>query len=114
MSTISAAAFPSAVEMDPIREAAQRLSRALPAREDARVLVDFLEDDLREGLAALSEVEAHFTDVLDALRDEHPSPIRLLDASDDLRALERLEYLHTVVAHLRRRICQAAGKLRER
>ncbi len=98
---------------DPIREAAERLLEALPDRTDAKVLVDFLEDDLREGLAAVADVEAHFTDVLDALRCERPSPIRLLDAAEDLRVLQRLEYLLTVVGQLRRRLCQAAGKIHD-
>lgn len=99
---------------DPIREATERLGAALPQREDSRVLVDFLEDDLREGLSAVAEVEAHFTDVLDALRADRLSPIRLVDAADDLRTLQRLEYLHSVVSQMRKRLCQAAGKLRDR
>lgn len=97
---------------DAIREAAERLADVLPDREDSRVLVDFLEDDLREGLMAISDVEAHFTDVLDALRADRITPVGLLEASDDLLALKRLEYLLTVVAQMRRRLCQAAGKLR--
>lgn len=99
---------------DPIREATQRLGAALPQREDSAVLVDFLEDDLREGLSAVAEVEAHFTDVLDALRADQLSPIRLVDAADDLRTLQRLEYLHSVVSQMRKRLCSAAGKLRDR
>ncbi len=98
---------------DPIREGTERLASALPPREDSRVLVDFLEDDLREGLSAVAEVEAHFTDVLDALRADRLSPIRLVDAADDLRVLQRLEYLHSVVSQMRRRLCTAAGKLRD-
>lgn len=99
---------------DPIREAAARLREALPARTDSAVLVDFLEDDLREGIAAIAEIEAHFTDVLDALRSDRLSAIRLLEAADDFRALQKLEYLTTTVSQLRRRMCQAAGKLHER
>lgn len=99
---------------DPIREAVRRLADALPAREDARVLTDFLEDDLREGLGALADVEAHFTDVLDALVRGSLTPVALLEASDDLRTLQRLEYLFNVVSQLRRRLSQAAGKLREK
>jgi hypothetical protein len=100
-------------QVDPIHEAVQRLARRLPAREDSAVLVDFLEDDLREGLNAIGELEAHFTDVLDALRGKQLSPIALLDAADDLHALQRLEYLMVVVSQLRRRLSQAAGKLRD-
>ena len=98
---------------DPIREATERLASALPRREDSRVLVDFLDDDLREGLSAIAEIEAHFTDVLDALRSDRLSPIQLVEAGEDLRVLQKLEHLHNVVAHVRRRLCQAAGKLRD-
>ncbi|MBF5041457.1 hypothetical protein FGE12_03595 [Aggregicoccus sp. 17bor-14] len=96
---------------DPLREAVQRLAAALPERADATVLLDLLEDDLREGLGALSDVEAHFTDVLDALRAPRLSPAALLEAGDELRALQRLEGLLTVVCQLRRRLSQAAGML---
>lgn len=98
---------------DPIREAADRLRAALPPREDSVVLVDFLEDDLREGLSAVADLEAHFTDVLDVLRSDRLSPIPLVEVADDLHMLQRLEYLHTVVSQLRRRLCAAAGKLRD-
>ncbi|HET9451143.1 MAG TPA: hypothetical protein VFO83_09690 [Aggregicoccus sp.] len=96
---------------DPLREAVSRLAEALPQRADATVLLDFLEDDLREGLGALGDVEAHFTDVLDALRSPRPSPAELLAVGDDLLALQRLESLLTVVSQLRRRLSQAAGML---
>lgn len=96
---------------DAIREAADRLAEALPEREDSAVLVDFLEDDLREGLTAIADVEAHFTDVLDLLRAGRVTRRNMADAADDLRVLQRLEYLLVVVAQLRRRLSQAAGKL---
>jgi hypothetical protein len=67
-----------------------------------------------EGLDAISEVEAHFTDILDTLRADKVSPIKLLDAAEDFRVLNRIEYLMVVVAQLRRRLSQAAGKMRER
>jgi hypothetical protein len=98
-------------ERDPIRAAVERLASALPAREDSRVLVDFLEDDLREGLSAIGDLEAHFTDILDALRSPRLSPVALLEVSEDLRTLERLEYLMVVVSQLRRRLSQAAGRI---
>lgn len=99
---------------DPVRDAVARLLRALPEREDCRVTADFLEDDLREGLAAVADVEAHFTDILDALRADRVSPIALLNASEDFRVLERLEYLMVVVSQLRKRLAQSAGKLKAR
>ena len=98
--------------VDAIRESVERLEKFLPAQEDSAVLLDFIEDDLREGLDAVAEVEAHFTDVLETLRTERPTPIRLLETAEDFRVLNRLEYLMVVVAQLRRRLSQAAGRVR--
>ena len=111
-STQSAA--PLSKSVDAIGESVDRLERFLPQREDSSVLLDFLEDDLREGLDAIVEVEAHFTDILDTLRADKVTPIKLLDAAEDFRVLNRIEYLMVVVAQLRRRLSQAAGKRRER
>ena len=108
------AELPHASGDEPVRDAVLRLARALPDREDSRVLLDFLEDDLREGLGAIAEVEAHFTDLLDTLRARRLRPISLLEAGDDDRVLDRLEYLMGVVSQLRRRLAQAAGKMRLR
>lgn len=108
---MTAELVPARGREDPIREAARRLLELLPDREDSRVLVDFLEDDLREGFDAIADVEAHFVEVLDALRGPI-TPLSLLDASEDLRVLQRLEYLLTVVSQLRRRLSQAAGRVR--
>lgn len=97
---------------DPVSEAVERLQQALPPREDSKVLVDFLADDLREGFDALADVEAHFSEVLDLLRSGRLTPITLLEVSEDYRVLERLEYLMVIAAQLRRRMSQAAGKIR--
>jgi hypothetical protein len=94
---------------DPVRVAVERLARTLPARTDAAVLLDLLEDDLREGLDALGDVEAHFTDLLDTLRTGDLSPAALVEAGEDLRVLQRLDRLHHVVVQLRRRLSQAAS-----
>jgi hypothetical protein len=98
---------------DPVRVAAERLAHALPARTDATVLVELLEDDLREGLDALGDVEAHFTDLLDTLRTETLTPAALLEAGEDLRVLQRLDCLHDTLVQLRKRLSQAAGLARE-
>ena len=98
--------------VDAIKESVDRLERFLPKKEDSEVLLDFLEDDLREGLDAIGEVEAHFTDILDTLRVQRPTPIRLIELADDFRVLNRLEYLMVVVAQLRKRLSQAAGKIK--
>ncbi|NVI97877.1 hypothetical protein HV824_07045 [Myxococcus sp. AM009] len=97
---------------DPVRVAVEQLARSLPARTDAAVLVDLLEDDLREGLDALGEVEAHFTDLLDTLRTEALTPAALVDSGDDLRVLQQLDSLHDAVVRLRKRLSQAAGMSR--
>lgn len=98
-------------ESDAVKSAVSRLSRKLPQRTDATVVMDFLEDDLREGLGALSEVEAHFTDLLDTLLSSRLSPISLLEAADDQRVLVQIDALHSVVSRLRRRMSQAAVQL---
>lgn len=99
--------------VDEIRQSVDRLEAMLPQREDSAVLLDFLEDDLREGVEAISEVEAHFAEVLATLKSDKLSPVALLDAGEDFRVLNRLEYLTVVVTQLRKRLSQAAGKLRE-
>ncbi len=106
--------FPLSKSVDAIRDSVERLECLLPHREDAAVVVDFIEDDIREGLDAVSEVESHFTDILDALRSEQVTPIALLNVAEDFRVLNRIEYLMVVVSQLRRRLSQAAGQLRER
>lgn len=98
---------------DPVRVAVERLAHSLPARTDARVLVDLLEDDLREGLDALDDVGAHFTGLLDTLRTEELSPVTLLESGEDLRVLQRLDALHDIVVQLRKRLSQAAALQRQ-
>ncbi len=112
MPALSSTSVPLSKSVDAIGESVERLERFMPKREDSAVLLDFLEDDLREGLDAIVEVEAHFTDILDVLRSERPGPIRLLEAAEDFRVLNRLEYLMVVVAQLRRRLSQAAGAMK--
>ena len=109
----SSSASPRRTREDPLREAVESLARALPARADAAVLVELLEDDLREGLDALGDVEAHFTDVLEALHPDALSPMGMLQAGDEQRVLERLELLMDVVTRVRRRLSQAAGLMRQ-
>jgi hypothetical protein len=96
---------------DPVRDAIDLLARRLPKNTDTRMVLDFLEDDLREGLSAIADVEAHFTDVLDALRAEDCTAQELLATAEDLEVLRRVEYLLNVAAQLRRRVHQVAGRL---
>jgi hypothetical protein len=113
LTTATAPSLQRLTTVDAIRRSVDRLEALLPPREDSAVLLDFLEDDLREGLEAISEIESHFTDVLDTLSNDRLSPVALLDAGEDFRVLNRLEYLMGVVGQLRKRLSQAAGKLRE-
>lgn len=113
-SPVAALATPAMLRRtDPVRGAVERLAHALPARADTSVLLDFVEDDLREGLDALGDVQAHFHDLLLALQRDKLTPVALLNAGEDLHVLQRLEDLHEVVTHLRRRMSQAAGMLRD-
>ncbi|WP_199243185.1 hypothetical protein [Vitiosangium sp. GDMCC 1.1324] len=98
---------------DPLRQAVEHLGHSLPERADSTVLLDFLEDDLREGLEALGDVEAHFADVLEALQPGMLSSLSLLQAGDDYLVLQRLELLIDVVTRVRRRLSQAAGLMRQ-
>ena len=98
---------------DPLGQAMEHLGHALPERADATVLLDFLEDDLREGLDALGDVEAHFTDVLEALQPDALSPLSLVQAGDEVLVLQRLEVLMDVATRVRRRLSQAAGLMRQ-
>jgi polyhydroxyalkanoate synthesis regulator phasin len=112
MRTVTAEAdLPLSTSVDAIKESVDRLERLLPRREDSAVLMDFLEDDLREGLDAIAQVESHFNDVVDALRSDRVGPISLLEVAEDFRVLNRLEYLMVVVSQLRKRLAQAAGKM---
>jgi hypothetical protein len=98
---------------DPVRVAVERLAQSLPARTDAAVLVDLLEDDLREGLDALGDVATHFSDLLGTLRTGELTPVALMDAGEDLRVLQRLDSLHDIIVQLRKRLSHAAGLKRQ-
>ena len=98
--------------VDEIGRCVDRLEALLPKREDSQVLCEFLEDDLREGMEAVSEVEDHFRQILETLDSRKLSPVALIEAGEDFRILNRLDYLHVVVGNLRKRLSQAAGKLR--
>jgi hypothetical protein len=98
--------------VDEIGRCVDRLEAMLPEREDTQVLLDFLEDDLREGFEAVNEVEAHFRQVLETLASHKLSPAALVEAGEDFRILNRLDYLHVVVMQLRKRLSMAAGKMR--
>ncbi|HTN53187.1 MAG TPA: hypothetical protein VML50_12335 [Anaeromyxobacter sp.] len=78
------------------------------ARE--HVVLDFLEDDLREVRTALSAVAAYVANVEAALGEGEPSGERLLSLAR-VGPWERLDYLSTVLASVRRRLAQVAVRM---
>lgn len=105
-------AVPLAKSVDAIRESVNRLGGFLPGEGDTSRLMDFLRDDLLEGLDAVADVEMHFTGMIELLQSERASPVAMLNASDDFRVSKRLDELSVIVERLRRRVAQAAGVLR--
>ncbi len=79
------------------------------ARE--HVVLDFLEDDLREARTALATVAAYLANVEGALADEAPSPERLVSLARAIDPAERIDYLQTVLASVRRRLSQVAARM---
>jgi len=98
---------------DPIRRGVDRLAARLPEQDASRVLMDFLEDDLREGLEAVEGLQDHFLEVLTALEEGELSPVLLLDVGDPSRALGQVERLITILPELRRRLSRAAAALHQ-
>jgi hypothetical protein len=86
----------------------QRLAGST-ARE--HVVLDFLEDDLREARDALAGVAAFLGDVEDALRDEVPSPERLSTLARAIDPTAQVDYLQSVLASVRRRLSQVAARM---
>jgi hypothetical protein len=75
------------------------------------VVLDFLEDDLREARAALSAVAAYVANVEAALADAAPSQHRLLSLAIGGGPGERVDYLGTTLANVRRRLAQVAARM---
>ncbi|BDG01766.1 hypothetical protein [Anaeromyxobacter oryzae] len=87
--------------------------RARLAGSTARehVVLDFLEDDLREARAALSAVAAYVANVEAALADVAPSQQRLLSLALGGAPADRIEYLGSTLASVRRRLAQVAARM---
>jgi hypothetical protein len=97
---------------DVLAHASGRLLQSMPARADAQVLVDLVEDDLREALAAVEEVHGHFSDIIDALvSSRRLTPSVLVEVSDEQRVVDQLDSLIGVASQLRRRLSEAASKI---
>jgi hypothetical protein len=90
-------------------EALRRRLGSGTARE--HVVLDFLEDDLREARAALAGVAAWLSNVERALADPEPSQQQLLSVARAGMAGERIDELSSAVASVRRRLAQVAARM---
>lgn len=106
--TRTATALAPAVATNAVEALRRRLAGST-ARE--HVVLDFLEDDLREARAALSAVAAFLANVEGALADEAPSPERLLSLARSIDPAEQVDYLQSVLASARRRLSQVAARM---
>jgi hypothetical protein len=79
------------------------------ARE--HVVLDFLEDDLREARSALAGVAAWISNVERALADTAPSQQHILSAARGGAPGERIDALSQAVASVRRRLAQVAARM---
>jgi hypothetical protein len=100
---------PGAVEAAGPVEALRARLAGTTARE--HVVLDFLEDDLREVRAALSAVVAYVANVEAALSDRDPSQQRLLSLALGGKPGDRIEELSHAVASVRRRLAQVAARM---
>jgi hypothetical protein len=90
-------------------EALRRRLGDASARE--HVVLDFLEDDLRDARAALAGVAAWLSNVERALAESEPSQQRLLCAARGGTPAERVEALSSALASVRRRVAQVAARM---
>jgi hypothetical protein len=79
------------------------------ARE--HVVLDFLEDDLREARTALSGVAAWLANVERALADGTPSQRQLLSLALGAICGEHVDELSSSVSSVRRRLAQVAARI---
>jgi hypothetical protein len=95
-----------------VHTAGNALRRALATRGDGGVLTALVEDDLRSALGGLEALQAHLEELVRALLEERPRPLALIEAADDSQAQAALLSLEESLTSLRRRLAQAAGRLR--
>lgn len=79
------------------------------ARE--HVVLDFLEDDLREVRTALASVAAYVANVEAALSEGEPSQQRILGLALGGKPGDRIEELSEALASVRRRLAQVAVRM---
>ncbi|HEX9400781.1 MAG TPA: hypothetical protein VF912_11790 [Anaeromyxobacter sp.] len=108
--TVVPAASPAA---SPDDEGAVEALRRRLASGSARdhVVLDFLEDDLRESRNALAGVAAWLANVEHALADGDPSQQQILSAALGGRPGERIDELSQAIASVRRRLAQVAARM---
>lgn len=91
--------------------AVEALRRRLGSTAREHVVLDFLEDDLREARAALAGVAAWIANVEGALAEGAPSQQRILSLALGGRPGERIEELSQAIASVRRRLAQVAARM---
>ncbi len=90
-------------------EALRRRLAGKTARE--HVVLDFLEDDLRESRAALAAVAAYLAEIEGALAHAAPTAERLLSLAGAVEPVDQVDYLQTVLGSVRRRLSQVAARM---
>jgi hypothetical protein len=88
----------------------RRLAGAGGASQDA-VILDFLEDELRESRRALGEISDYLDRVRAMLRDPMTARQQLHALASHFRPAQELEYLEATLGRLRRRLAQVSGRL---
>jgi hypothetical protein len=91
--------------------AVEALRRRLGSTAREHVVLDFLEDDLREARGALSAVASYVANVEAALSDAELSPPRLLSLAKGGGPGERVDDLAQLLANMRRRLAQVAARM---
>lgn len=91
--------------------AVEALRRRLGSTAREHVVLDFLEDDLREARAALAGVAAWIANVEGALADGAPTQQRILSFALGGRPGDRIEELSQAIASVRRRLAQVAARM---
>lgn len=88
------------------------LRRRLPPETDKdAVVLDFLEDDLREAREALATVASYVDDVEAAVGGTEAGRHEILALALGRGPLEQVEYLAGVLQTLRRRLVQVSARL---
>jgi hypothetical protein len=94
-------------ELDGLR---RRLAGAGTASQGA-VLLDFLEDELREARGALGAIDGYVASVGAALADPKAGRRQLLALASTGRPAQEVAYLEATLGRLRRRLAQLSGRL---